>query len=129
MWMAGHRHYNAITAFKSPDPGRPELGFWQVETASLRDFPQQFRMFEIVLNSDDTLSILTTDVDPAVKDGTPAAKSRAYAVATEQIFSINTLTSAPRLLRPTGAYNAELVAPLSVDMQAKVRTFRTSARG
>ena len=64
------------------------------------------------LNSDDTISILTTDVDPAVKDGTPAAKSRAYAVATEQIYSTNTLTSAPRLLRPTGAYNAELVKPV-----------------
>ena len=37
--------------------------------------------FEIYLNSDNTISIVTTNVDPAVKDGTPAAKSRAYAVA------------------------------------------------
>ena len=67
MWMAGHRHYNVITAFKSPDPTRPELGFWQVETSSLRDYPQQFRMFEIIRNSDDT--ILRNAIVPTLKDG------------------------------------------------------------
>jgi metallophosphoesterase (TIGR03768 family) len=128
MWMAGHRHYNVITAFKSPDPTRPELGFWQVETASLRDFPQQFRTFEIVRNSDDTVSILTTDVDPAIKDGTPAAKSRFYAVATEQIFSQNMLTSQPKPQRPTGAYNAELVMLLTPAMRAKLRGHGTPIR-
>jgi len=128
LWMAGHRHYNVITPFKSPDPGRPELGFWQVETASLRDYPQQFRTFEIVRNSDDTISIVTTDVDPAVAAGTPAATSRSYAVATEQLFSHNMLTSQPRLLRPTGAYNAELVIPLSAAMRAKIRNSGARSR-
>ncbi|MGC9385482.1 MAG: TIGR03768 family metallophosphoesterase, partial [Hydrogenovibrio sp.] len=42
MWIAGHRHLNTVKAFVSPDPvNKPERGFWQVETASLRDFPQQ----------------------------------------------------------------------------------------
>ncbi len=82
MWLAGHRHLNTVKAFISPDPvNAPEKGFWQVETSSLRDFPQQFRTFEIYLNSDYTISIVTTDVDPAVKDGTPAATSRKYAIA------------------------------------------------
>ena len=82
MWIAGHRHLNTVKAFISPDPvNAPEKGFWQVETSSLRDFPQQFRTFEIYLNSDYTISIVTTDVDPAVKDGTPAATSRKYAIA------------------------------------------------
>lgn len=40
LWIAGHRHFNAVTAFKSPDASRPELGFWEIETSSLRDFPQ-----------------------------------------------------------------------------------------
>lgn len=118
LWMAGHRHTNAITAMNSPDPRRPELGFWQVETASLRDFPQQFRTFEILRNGDGTVSILTIDVDPAIGRGTPAARSRAFAVAAEQIAS---RTASPGPLRPTGAGNAELVVPLSPDMRRKLR--------
>jgi hypothetical protein len=94
----------------------------------LRDFPQQVRTFEIVRNSDDTVSILTTDVDPAIKDGTPAAKSRFYAVATEQIFSQNMLTSQPKPQRPTGAYNAELVMLLTPAMRAKLRGHGTPIR-
>jgi len=92
MWVAGHRHLNTVKAFVSPDPARPEMGFWQVETSSLRDFPQQFRTFEIRLNSDYSISIVTVDVDPAVKEGTPAAKSRRYAIAAQQIIQ-NSLTA------------------------------------
>lgn len=119
MWVAGHRHFNTVTALKSPDPDRPELGFWVVETASLRDFPQQFRTFEIVRNSDDTISIVTTDVDPAVKDGSIAGKSRSYGVAARQIFN----TSLPYL--PSASYNAELVKQLSPEMQKKIRNYGT----
>ncbi len=117
LWVSGHRHFNTVTAQKSPDPGRPELGFWEVETASLRDFPQQFRTFEIVRNSDNTVSILTTDVDPAVRDGSPAAISRSYGIAAQQIFN-NTL---PYL--PTASYNAELVKPLSPEMQENIQNY------
>lgn len=85
MWVAGHRHLNTVKAFVSPDPAKPEKGFWQVETSSLRDWPQQLRTFEIYLNSDYTISIKTINVDPAVKAGTPAATSRKYAIAAYQI--------------------------------------------
>jgi len=111
---AGHRHCNTVTAFKSPDPSRPELGFWQVESPSLRDFPQQFRVFEFVRNSDNTVSILATDVDPVVKEGSLAATSRTYAVATQQIFNN------PLPFLPTGVYNAELVVQISPEMQTKL---------
>ena len=126
MWIAGHRHLNTIKAFISPDPvNAPEKGFWEVETSSLRDFPQQFRTVEIYLNSDNTISIVTTNVDPAVKDGTPAATSRSYAVAAEQIFDTNVYdhnpTNDPTIKpMPTGSYNAELVKKLSPEMQAKL---------
>ena len=102
LWAAGHRHYNSVTAFKSPDPARPELGFWQVETASLRDFPQQFRTFEIIRNSDNTISIFATDVDPAVREGTPAAASRSYAIASAQIYGANKLAHSPPPLQADG---------------------------
>jgi len=114
LWIAGHRHRNPVTAFTSPDADRPELGFWEVETSSLRDFPQQFRTFEIVRNSDDTVSIFTIDVDPVVEDGSPAATSRTYAVAAQQIFNN------PLGLLPACSYNAELVVQLSPQMQAEL---------
>ncbi len=85
-WIARHRHTNAITAFASPDASRPELGSWQIGTSSLQDFPQQFQTFNIIRNSNDTLSILTADFNPDVKEGAPASTSRAYAVAVQQIF-------------------------------------------
>jgi hypothetical protein len=86
MWIAGHRHLNIVKAFPAADGSPPEQGFWQVETSSLRDFPQQFRTFEIYLNSDYTVSIEALNVDVAVAEGTPAAQSRKYAIATQQII-------------------------------------------
>ena len=116
LWIAGHRHLNTVTAFRSPDDERPELGFWEVEASSLRDFPQQLRTFEIVRNSDNTVSIFTTDIDPAVKDGSFAAISRSYAIASQQIFNN------PLAVTPTGSYNAELVKQLTPEMQEKLRS-------
>jgi hypothetical protein len=72
--IIAHRHRNPVTAFASPDAERPELGFWEIETASPRDSPQQVRTFEIVRSSNETVSILTTDVDPVAEDGSPAEK-------------------------------------------------------
>jgi metallophosphoesterase (TIGR03768 family) len=117
MWISGHRHVNTVTALKSPDPSHPELGFWEVETSSLRDFPQQFRTFQIVRNNDNTVSIITTDVDPAVKDGSPAAISRSYAIAAQEIFNLPTQNL---------SYNAELVKQLSPEMQVKIQNYGAS---
>jgi metallophosphoesterase (TIGR03768 family) len=114
LWIAGHRHCNAVTAFPSPNADRPELGFWEVETSSLRDFPQQLRTFELLRDDDDTVSILAVDVDPVVEDGSPAAISRTYGVAAQKIFD----NPVGRL--PTGSYNAELVVPLSSEMKARL---------
>jgi metallophosphoesterase (TIGR03768 family) len=123
LWIAGHRHTNLVTAlpYNSSDPNdHPEFGFWQIETSSLKDFPQQFRTFEIVRNSDDTISIITTNIDPAVRDGTVAALSRFYAVAAQQLFKN------PLPLLPTGSYNAALVKQLSPEMQATIRKHGTA---
>jgi metallophosphoesterase (TIGR03768 family) len=121
LWVSGHRHLNTVTAFKSADASHPENGFWEVETKSLREFPQQFRTFDIVRNSDNTISIFTTNVDPDVKDGSFAAISRSYAIASNQIYG---LSEAPL---PTGfvSYNAELVKQLSPAMQAKIQNYGT----
>jgi hypothetical protein len=123
LWMAGHVHRNLVTAFKSPFyPAQPELGFWHVETASLRDFPQQFRTFRIALNSDNTISIFVTDVDPAVKEGSLAEISRSYAIGAMQIFGTENQITYP----VSGAYNAELVKQLSTDMKNKLLKYKAS---
>lgn len=110
LWIAGHRHLNTIKAFPSPDATTPEQGFWHVETCSLRDFPQQFRTFRIFLNADYTVSIVTTNVDPAVAEGTPAAVSRSYAIAAEQILSTNLTRNTPNLAT-LGSIALETVDP------------------
>jgi hypothetical protein len=116
LWMSGHRHVNVVTP--QPDPlGDPTRGFWEVETCSLRDHPQQFRTFEIRRNSDNTVSILVTNVDPAVRDGSPAAKSRGYSIGAARIFG-----ATPQSIADTssGSYNAELVVQLTPVMQATI---------
>ncbi len=113
LWVAGHRHLNTVTALKSPDTTHPELGFWEVETPSLREFPQQFRTFNIVRNSDNTISIFATDIDPAVQEGSFAAASCSYAIAAYEIFK----------MEPIGSYNAELVKQLTPEMQLKIRNY------
>lgn len=119
MIIAGHRHVNAVTPFISPDANHPELGFWQVETPSLRDYPQQPRTFEIFVNNDKTISILATDVDTAVKEGSLAAISRSYAVAAQEFFNnqIGYL--------PYGSYNCELYKQLTPEMQAVVSRLKS----
>ncbi|MBA4417469.1 MAG: TIGR03768 family metallophosphoesterase [Syntrophus sp. (in: bacteria)] len=142
MWIAGHRHVNAIKAFYSSDPAHPENGFWQIETSSLRDHPQNFRTFEIYVNSDYTISIVATNVDPAVGDGTPAAKSRHYAVAAQQIVGspasliyqnpsqlidinnqlvIGTPDPSIKPMLTNGSYNATLYKQLSPAMKARMQ--------
>jgi metallophosphoesterase (TIGR03768 family) len=121
LWISGHAHRNVVTP--QPDTNNPGLGygFWMVETPSLRDFPQEFRRFEIVRNSDDdTLSILVVDVDPAVnpeplRDGSqsPAFKSRSYSIAAQQIFASPIQQNVPSIDPQSGVCNAQLVVQLS----------------
>ena len=112
LWMSGHRHINTVTPQPAPTGKGPEFGFWEVETASLRDFPQTFRTFQITRNDNNTVSILITNVDPAVQTGSPAYKSRgaaigAYRIATGEAGLTDTTSH---------VYNAELVKPLAAPL-------------
>ncbi len=115
MWISGHRHLNSVTPQPSKDPAHPELGFWVVETPSLKDFPQQFRTFDIARNSDNTISIFATSVDPLAQPGSLPALARMYAIASYQLFSYQISEL------PSGAYNAELLKQLTPEMQAKIQ--------
>jgi metallophosphoesterase (TIGR03768 family) len=118
MVMAGHRHLNVVTPFPSQDPAHPEYGFWEVETASLRDFPRQFRTWKILRNSDNSVSIVTTDVDPHAVTNSPAWKSIGYGVGAGRLFGNIELTNTY-----SHTYNAELVKQLTTNMQAKIALF------
>ena len=58
-WVNGHTHTNSIWAPTRKGGG----GFWEINTASHIDWPQQSRLLEITDNRDDTLSIFATMVD------------------------------------------------------------------
>jgi metallophosphoesterase (TIGR03767 family) len=65
LWINGHTHVNMVTPFRrhpdAPVPG----GFWELNTASHIDWPQQARLVELVDNADGTLSIFGTIIDHA----------------------------------------------------------------
>jgi metallophosphoesterase (TIGR03767 family) len=58
-WVNGHTHTNNIWAHRRPGGG----GFWEVNTASHIDWPQQSRLIEVVDNRDGTLSLFATMLD------------------------------------------------------------------
>jgi metallophosphoesterase (TIGR03768 family) len=120
LWICGHVHINNIIPQPSPYLGRPEYGFWEVETASLRDFPQEFRTFEILRNTDNSISIRVTDIDPEETTNSPAAVSRGYAVGAARIFG-TPCTS----LTDTNPYvhNAELLKLLTPPMQTVITNY------
>ncbi len=66
-WVNGHTHENVIKPFSRPDTAAVGGGFWEINTASHVDWPQQARVVEIVDNGDGTLSVFGTIVDHAAK--------------------------------------------------------------
>lgn len=85
-WVNGHTHRNEIIAHKRADGTG---GFWEINTASHIDYPQQARLIEIVDNADGTLSIFTTIVD--------------HAGAAERVGNDNTTTGLAALSRELSA--------------------------
>jgi metallophosphoesterase (TIGR03768 family) len=117
LWVTGHMHRNNIKPQPSPYPNREEYGFWEVETPSLRDWPQEFRTFEILRNTDNSISMMVTDIDPEVTPGSPADKSRSYAVGAARLFQAPCAD-----VTDTNSYtcSGELVKLLTPPMQAKI---------
>jgi hypothetical protein len=136
LWNAGHVHRNTITNqtpwpyspyYNETDTERAERSFWEVETPSLRDFPRQFRRFDIYRTSDNNISIYAIDVDPAVNPAvlttggqSPAWKARRYAIGAQQIFHSTLAWSGLHVDQHTAVYNANLVKRLTPAMQTKL---------
>jgi metallophosphoesterase (TIGR03767 family) len=59
-WVNGHSHRNRITAHPAVDPRR---SFWEINSVSHIDAPQQARTIEVARNGDGTVSLFTTMID------------------------------------------------------------------
>lgn len=66
--VTGHTHHNDIVPHRRKGARR---GFWEINTASHVDFPQQSRLIELMDNRDGTLSIFGTIVDQAAPPKPP----------------------------------------------------------
>jgi hypothetical protein len=67
-YVAGHTHANRVGFYK----GRKGHGFWQINTASHIDWPEQSREIEVMDNRDGTLSLFGTLLDSAAPAAAPA---------------------------------------------------------
>lgn len=61
-WVNGHTHVNRLTPQGHDNPQR---AFWEINTASHIDFPQQARIIDVCDNKDGTLSLFTTLIESA----------------------------------------------------------------
>ena len=92
-FVNGHEHANRVTPFeRAPGTGKAAGGFWEINTASHIDWPQQSRVLDIVDNGDRSLSIFATIVDHAapLDPGTGAATesvSRLASISRELAFN------------------------------------------
>ena len=66
-YVAGHTHRNTVGFNR----GRRGRGFWEINTASHIDWPQQSRLIDIMDNGDGTLSLFGTVLDSAAPAAAP----------------------------------------------------------
>jgi metallophosphoesterase (TIGR03767 family) len=89
-WVNGHTHTNHIVPHRGTTP---ELSFWEINTASHIEFPQQARIIDVCRNNDGTVSLFTTLIESAApysasySDGSQAALASLY-----REFSFNDLS-------------------------------------
>jgi metallophosphoesterase (TIGR03767 family) len=83
-YVAGHTHLNDIEFFD----GSRGRGFWQINTASHIDWPQQSRLIEVMDNRDGTLSIFGTMLDAAAQQAAPEP-ANAIALSLKQLVSLS----------------------------------------
>jgi metallophosphoesterase (TIGR03767 family) len=106
-WVNGHSHSNAITPHVGASVNR---SFWEINTASHIEFPQQARIIDMCDNRDGTLSLFTTLIESAAPyqasydDGSQASLASLY-----REFSLNDLYYRPSHEGMPRDHNTELV--------------------
>jgi hypothetical protein len=87
-FVNGHEHNNRINAFERKDgQGKTLGGFWQINTASHIDWPQQSRTIDVVDDGDGNLSLFGTILDHAAapNPGSGAAGVRRLASISREL--------------------------------------------
>jgi metallophosphoesterase (TIGR03767 family) len=142
LWVNGHSHEHRVIHHRRPDSTggsagpntarRMEAagsmrvsdeaaavveGFWEVDTASLIDFSQQGRTFELFDNGDGTVSILTTVIDHASPPRAPRHRHGRWTVGEMASLSRELAVNDARWIDPVGLLgsiydrNVELLLP------------------
>ncbi|MDB4931791.1 MAG: hypothetical protein JWM10_4275 [Myxococcaceae bacterium] len=62
-WLVGHEHDVRVRPVRGADAAHP--GYWEVQSGSIADWPNQARAIEVVANGDGTLSLFGTMIDYA----------------------------------------------------------------
>jgi len=84
--LVGHGHFNKIDYWQNNDNSQ---GYWEIQTSSLIDFPQQARIVEVSYNGDGTGSIFTVMLDHNSPEGCMSEISRELAITERQLKLIN----------------------------------------
>ena len=106
-WVNGHSHSNKITPHRGASARH---SFWEINTASHIDYPQQARVIEICRDGRGTLSLFTTLVESAApqqasyEDGSQAALASLY-----RELSYNDVGYASQHAGEIGDQNTELL--------------------
>lgn len=92
-FVNGHEHRNHVEAFPRQDGAGPASGgFWQINTASHIDWPQQTRTIDVFDNRDGTVSLFGTVLDHAAAPnpgGGPASASVSRLASISRELSYN----------------------------------------
>ena len=106
-WVNGHTHDNQIRAHRS-EAG----GFWEINTASHIDWPQQARLIEVLDNEDGSLSIFCTMIDHRAKRRSLDGYDTVMRLATlSRLLSANDWQLHPESRGKRNARNVELLLP------------------
>lgn len=96
MAVVGHTHHNEVNAYR-----RGRTGFWQVNTASHVDWPQQSRQIEIMDNHDGSLSIFGTILNTTAPIAAPRSGTRTFTNASLPSISRMLAANDPQTLDVT----------------------------
>lgn len=106
-WVNGHTHLNGIVAHAGKTPAQ---SFWEINTASHIDFPQQARIIEVTDNGDGTLSLFTTLVEADAPYAADYGDTSAQALASlYRELSYNDIHADPIRLGQPADRNTELL--------------------